>query len=697
MKTVPVDKIRNIGLMAHIDAGKTTTTERILYYTGVTYKIGEVDDGTAVMDWMDQEQERGITITAAATTCFWNDYRINIIDTPGHVDFTAEVERSLRVLDGAIIVLCGVGGVEPQTEKVWFQSAKYHIPRIAYVNKMDRVGSDFSDVVGQIEDKFKVVTLPLQLPLGSEENFSGVIDLVAMKAYRYNGELPGARVATEEIPADLRDEALLHREQLIERLAELDNEVMELFLEKKDIPEGLLKKAVRAATLSLKAVPVLLGSSFKNKAVQNLLDAVVDYLPSPADKADVSGTDPKSGRKLTRKLSDGEPMSALVFKIMSDPFVGQLVYFRVYSGVIKVGSTVLNSRRGQKLRVAKLLKMHANKREEVETVHSGDIAATVGLKDVGTGDTLCDERHPILLESIQFPEPVAQATIEPRLTSEHQKLDEVLAKLVTEDPTLRSYVDAHTGQAIISGMGELHLEIIQERIKREFKIQTKLGKPRVAYYETVRQAARGEEKYVKQSGGKGQYGHVVLDVKPYDGDGKFKFTSKIKPGHHSQGIPAGRRAGRDWKPWISASSPASPSPTSRSSCVDGSSHDEDSTELAYKIAASMAFKSAFRKGSPIMLEPIMKIEIAVQDDYLGEVMSDFNSRQGKVTHMDLKNGLHVIDGQVPLSLMFGYAKALRTLTQGRANYSLEFLKYSEMTEEKMNEVLKTQLGIYTTN
>ena len=696
MKTVPVDKIRNIGLMAHIDAGKTTTTERILYYTGVTYKMGEVDDGTAVMDWMEQEQERGITITAAATTCFWNDYRINIIDTPGHVDFTAEVERSLRVLDGAIIVLCGVGGVEPQTEKVWYQSAKYHIPKIAYVNKMDRVGSDFFDVVGQIENKFNVLALPLQLPLGSEENFSGVIDLIAMKAYRYNGELPGARVETEDVPADLREEALLHREQLVEHLAELDNEVMELFLEKKDIPQNLMKKAVRAATLSLKAVPVLLGSSFKNKAVQNLLDAVVDYLPSPADKGDVKGADPKSGRTLTRKLSDGEPMSALVFKIMSDPYVGQLVYFRVYSGLIKVGATVLNSRHGQKLRVAKLLMMHANKREEVDAVHAGDIAATVGLKDVSTGDTLCDERHPILLDTIQFPEPVVQATIEPRLTSEHQKLDEVLAKLVSEDPTLKSYVDSHTGQAILSGMGELHLEIIQERIKREYKIQTKLGKPRVAYYETVRKAARGEEKYVKQSGGKGQYGHVVLDVKPYDGDGKFKFTSKIKQGiipkefypAIEQGVLEAMDIG------VIAGFPITHVAVE---LVDGSFHDEDSTELAYKIAASMAFKAAFRKGSPIMLEPIMKIEIAVQDDYLGEVMSDFNSRQGKVTNMDLKNGLHVIDGQVPLSQMFGYAKALRTLTQGRANYSLEFLKYSEMTEEKMNDVLKTQLGIYTTN
>lgn len=696
MKAVAVDRIRNIGLMAHIDAGKTTTTERILYYSGVTYKMGEVDAGTAVMDWMDQEQERGITITAAATTCFWNDCRINIIDTPGHVDFTAEVERSLRVLDGAIIVLCGVGGVEPQTEKVWFQSVKYRIPKIAYVNKMDRVGSDFFDVVAQIENKFKIVTLPLQLPLGTEDSFSGVIDLISMKAYNYNGELLGTRVDNVEIPQPYVDDAHLHREHLIERLAEFDNDIMELFLDKKDIPEECLKKAVRTATLGLKAVPVLLGSSFKNKGIQNLLDAVIDFLPSPADKADVIGSDPKTGKALTRKLSDQEPMSALVFKIMSDPYVGQLVYFRVYSGLIKVGSTVFNSRKNQRLRVAKLLKMHSNKREEVAAVHSGDIAATVGLKEISTGDTLCDERHPIQLDTIRFPEPVVTATIEPRLTSEHQKLDEVLRKLTIEDPTLKSYVDSHTGQSIISGMGELHLEIIQERIKREYKIQTKLGKPRVAYYETIRKPARGEEKYVKQSGGKGQYGHVVLELKPYSRDGKFKFTSKLKenviPKEFHQAIEQGVLEAMDIG--IIAGFPITHVAVE---LLDGSYHEEDSTELAYKIAASMAFKNAFRKGSPIMLEPFMKIEIVVQDDYLGEVMADFNSRQGKVTNMDLKNGLHVIDGQVPLSLMFGYATALRTLTQGRANYSLEFFKYSEMSEDKMNEVLKTQLGIYTCN
>jgi elongation factor G len=696
MRTVAVDRIRNIGLMAHIDAGKTTTTERILYYTGVTYKIGEVDDGTAVMDWMDQEQERGITITAAATTCFWNDCRINIIDTPGHVDFTAEVERSLRVLDGAIIVLCGVGGVEPQTEKVWYQSSKYHIPKIAYINKMDRPGADFSDVVTQIENKFKVVTLLLQLPLGSEDSFAGVIDLIAMKAFRYNGELLGARVESMDVPAPLMDEALLQREQLVEKLAEFDNEVMELFLDKKDIPAASLKRAVRTATLSLKAIPVVMGSSFKNKAIHNLLDAVVDFLPSPLDKDAVSGKDPRTGKALCRKLSDEEPMSALVFKIMSDPFVGQLVFFRIYSGSIKVGGTVYNSGKNQKLRIAKLLKMHANKREEVDAVYSGDIAATVGLKDVSTGDTLCDERHPIRLETIHFPEPVVSATIEPRLTSEHQKLDDVLAKLTMEDPTLKSYVDQHTGQMILSGMGELHLEIIQERIKREFKVQTKLGKPRVAYYETIRKKARAEEKYVKQSGGKGQYGHVILEVKPLAGSEKFKFNARIKhgaiPKEFHRAIEQGVLEAMDIG--VIAGFPITQVEVD---LVDGSYHEEDSNELAYKIAAAMAFKSAFRKGQPILLEPLMKIEIVVQDEYLGDVMSDFNTRQGKVTHMDLKNNLHVIDGTVPLSLMFGYAKALRTLTQGRANYSLEFSAYSEMTEDKMNDILKTQLGIYTIN
>ena len=696
MRTIPVERIRNIGIMAHIDAGKTTTTERILYYTGVTYKMGEVDDGTAVMDWMDQEQERGITITAAATTCFWKDVRINIIDTPGHVDFTAEVERSLRVLDGAIIVLCGVGGVEPQTEKVWYQASKYNIPRIAYINKMDRLGSDFQDVVNQIESKLKTKTLLLHLPLGREENFVGVIDLVSQKAYRYNGDLLGARYEEIDIPAECRDEAEIYRDHLIEMLANLDLEVMELFVNKQPIPESILKKAIRRSTLELTAVPVLLGSSFKNKAVQNLLDAILDFLPSPLDKADVAGVIPKTGKPAVRKLSDQEPMSALVFKIMNDPFAGQLIYFRVYSGFLKQGATVYNSRRDMRLRVLKLLKMHANKREEIEAVYSGDIAATVGLKDVATGDTLCDERHPIILDTIQFPEPVVAATVEPKLSADHAKLEEVLKKLTVEDPTLKVHLDANTNQTILSGMGELHLEVIQERMKREFGLAIKMGKPRVAYHETIRRAARGEEKYVKPSGGKGQYGHVILQVKPTADNQRFKFNAKVKSGNIPReffnAIESGVREAMDVG--ILAGYPIT---NVEVDLLDGSFHDEDSTELAYKIAASKAFQNAFRQGSPILLEPVMKIEIVVQDEYLGQVIDDFNSRQGKVLRMDVKNNLHVIDGLVPLSAMFGYATAFRTLTQGRGNYSLEFSQYEPMSEEKMNQVLKSELGIYAIN
>jgi len=694
MRTIPVDRIRNIGLMAHIDAGKTTTTERILFYTGVTYKMGEVDEGTAVMDWMDQEQERGITITAAATTCFWKDHRINIIDTPGHVDFTAEVERSLRVLDGAIIVLCGVGGVEPQTEKVWYQASKYRIPKIAYVNKMDRVGSDFFDVVSQIEDKFSVTALPLQLPLGNEENFSGVIDLLTNKAYRTAGELPGDPVEVIDVPAEFVDEARVHRELLVERVAEFDLPVMELFVEKKEVPADLLRAAIRRLAIDSKAVPVIMGSSFKNKAVQNLLDAVVDFLPSPLDKGNVSGTDPRSHKPLTRKLSDEEPMSALVFKIMSDPFVGQLIYFRVYSGVIKAGGTVSVSNQAVRVRIAKLLKMHANKREEIRAVYSGDIAATVGLKEVSTGDTLCDERHPIVLDTIQFPKPVVTATIEPRLSSEHDKLDQVLLKLSLEDPTFKSYADSQTGQMIVSGMGELHLEVLRERIKREFGLQTKMGKPRVAYQETIRQAVTAEEKYIKQTGGKGQYGHVVLQVAP--GKEKFSFINKIKAGalprEFIQAIEQGVREAMEVG--VLAGYPVT---NVAVSLLDSSLHEDDSVEVAYRIAASLAFKEAFKKGDPILLEPIMKIEIVVQEEYLGDVMGDFNSRGGRVTHLSVKNNLHVIDGVAPLAAMFGYASAFRTLTQGRANYSMEFFQYEEMSEEKMESVLHTQLGIYAIN
>lgn len=693
------NRIRNIGLMAHIDAGKTTTTERILYYTGVTYKMGEVHDGTAVMDWMDQEQERGITITAAATTCYWKDYRINIIDTPGHVDFTAEVERSLRVLDGAIIVLCGVGGVEPQTEKVWYQASRYKIPRIAFINKMDRVGADYSDVVNQIEEKLGAETLLLQIPIGIEDKFEGVIDLISMKAYRFNDEFFDAEhiLTVSDVPPEYLEEAEVHRETLIEKLTGLDLELMDLVLERKEQPsEEAIKAAVRRVCLDLNGVPVLMGAAFKKKAVHNLLDAILDYLPSPADKAEIQGFVPKTEKRINRKMDEKEPFSALVFKIMTDPFVGQLVYFRVYSGVLKTGSVVYNPNKNKRVRVSRLLKMHSNKREEISEVRAGDIAATVGLNDVSTGDTLCEERDQIVLDTITFPEPVVSATIEPRLTSDHDRLDEVLGRLSAEDPTFKVHLDSNTGQTIMAGMGELHLEVIRERMKREFNLQTKMGKPRVAYHETVRVPAEGEEKYIKQTGGKNQYGHVVLRVAPLPGPEKFKFSIKIEdsviPKEYFNAIEIGVKEAMEVG--VLAGFPVL---YVEASLVGGSYHEEDSTELAYKIAASAAFKKAFREAKPILLEPVMKIEILVQDEYLGEVISDFNSREGKVTKMDVRNGLHIIDGLVPLSTMFGYATAIRTLSQGRANYSLEFQDYIEMPEKKMHEVLTNQLGIYTLN
>ncbi|MCP4156044.1 MAG: elongation factor G [bacterium] len=690
-------RIRNIGLMAHIDAGKTTTTERILYYTGVTYKMGEVHDGTAVMDWMDQEQERGITITSAATTCFWNDYRINIIDTPGHVDFTAEVERSLRVLDGAIIVLCGVGGVEPQTEKVWYQVSKYNIPRIAYINKMDRVGSDYSEVINQIEEKFDIPTLLLQIPMGVEDTFSGVIDLISMKAYNYSEELPDAQFTVTDVPGEYLEEAEVHRESLIETLTELDLEIMENILEKnEELSQQMIIDAVRRVCIELAAVPVVMGSSFKKKGVQNLLDKIIEILPSPLDKPVAGGISPKTEDRLTRKTDEKESFSALIFKIMTDPFVGQLVYFRVYSGVLKSGGHVYNANKGKRIRISRLLKMHSNKREEVKEVCVGDIAATVGIGNVSTGDTLCDEKNQIILDSIIFPEPVITATIEPKLTSDHDKLDNVLSRLTAEDPTFKVHVDPNTGQTIVSGMGELHLEVLQERIKREFNIQSKMGKPRVAYHETIRNTALGEDRYVKQSGGKGQYGHVVLEVKPLSGPEKFKFKTNVKSGavpkEYFKAIEVGIK--ESMEVGILAGFPVL---NVEVTLLDGSFHEEDSTELAYKIAASMAFKKAFKKAKPILLEPVMKIEIAVQDEYLGEVIGDFNAREGKVTKMDVKNNLHIIDGLAPLSNMFGYATALRTLSQGRANYSMEFQDYVEMPEKKMNDVLKNQLGIFTLN
>lgn len=690
-------KIRNIGFMAHIDAGKTTTTERILYYTGVTYKMGEVHDGTAVMDWMDQEQERGITITSAATTCFWKDFHINIIDTPGHVDFTAEVERSLRVLDGAIIVLCGVGGVEPQTEKVWYQASKYKIPRIAYINKLDRVGADYSDVVNQIEEKFQTETLLLQLPIGVESDFQGVIDLVSMKAYTYEENLPDTEFTVSDIPAEYLEEAEVHHESLVEKLAELDLEMMELHIEKGENPnEEQMAAAIRRACLELAAVPVVMGSSFKKRAVHNLLDAIVSYLPSPADYESTEGVSPKTGERITRKMDEAEPFSALVFKVMTDPFMGQLQYFRVYSGSLKSGGVIYNANKEKRVRVTRLMKMHSNKREEVKDVRAGDIAATVGLSDVSTGDTLCAENQRIILDAIVFPEPVINSTIEPKLTSDHDRLSEVLSRLTAEDPTFKVHVDPNTGQTIVSGMGELHLEVLKERIKREFNLESKMGKPRVAYHETIRVKARAEEKYIKQTGGKGQYGHVVLEIAPLPGREKFKFDTSIKSGTVPKEFFDAVKTGvkESMEVGILAGFPVM---NVEVMLTGGSFHDEDSTDLAYKIAASMAFKKAFKEAKPILLEPIMKIEILVQDEYLGEVIGDFNAREGKVTRMDVKNNLHIIDGLVPLSNMFGYATAIRTLSQGRANYSMEFQDYVEMPEKKMQDVLSNQLGIYTFN
>lgn len=696
MATVPVERIRNIGLMAHIDAGKTTTTERILFYSGVTYKMGEVHDGTAVMDWMDQEQERGITITSACTTTHWKNHQINIIDTPGHVDFTAEVERSLRVLDGGIVVLCAVGGVEPQTEKVWFQAEKYRVPRIAYINKMDRVGADHFDVMEQLQIKLKANPLLLQLPLGLENDFSGVVDLIEMKAYRYGSDLLGATHEETAVPEELQEEAELYRERLIEQVAEHDLEVMERFLEKKAVDAALLRAGVRRVTLELAGIPVLIGSSFKNKAVQMLLDAIVAFLPSPRDVAAIKGFSPRTGEEITRQQSMTEPLAALVFKIMSDAYMGHLIYFRVYSGSLKTGGIVVNPALEKRIRITRILKMHANKREEVKEVGAGDIAATVGIADISTGDTLCDERNPIILDAISFPEPVVSATIEPRHTSDHKKLDDVLAKVEIEDPTLTVKINRETGQKIISGMGELHLEVVRERIRRDFSVETKLGKPRVAYQETIRKVARGEEKYFQQAAGHSQFGHVVLELRPTNGADKLRFVTSIKddmvPRRFHAAIEAGVQEAMDFG--FIAGFPITGVIVD---LVGGSLDDENSTELGYKVAASMAFQKAFQAADPVLLEPIMKLEIRVQDDYLGDVMGDLNARQGRVTHMDNRHGLHVIDVRVPMSNMFGYATALRTLTQGRATYAMEFADYAPMTDEKMQDVLRNQLGIYSLN
>ncbi|MCD6453897.1 MAG: elongation factor G [Candidatus Aminicenantes bacterium] len=671
---VPIEKVRNIGIMAHIDAGKTTTTERILYYTGKTYKIGEVDEGTAVMDFMEQEQERGITITSAATTCFWKDHRINIIDTPGHVDFTIEVERSLRVLDGAVAIFSAVEGVEPQSETVWRQADKYRVPRIAYINKMDRVGADFFRVVEEMEEKLSSTAVPIQIPVGVEESFVGVVDLVEEKAYIYDSDLLGAKYRITEIPEELREEAAHWREFLLETLAETDEEFMDVYVEGGKVTPDFIRAAIRRKTLSFEIVPVLCGSSFKNKGVQPLLDAIVYYLPSPADLPPVKGLNPKTGKEEERYPSDDEPFSAVVFKIMTDPHMGQLVFFRIYSGTVEIGQTVYNSNKDKRERISKLLLMHANRREEIKIANAGDIVASLGLRSATTGDTLCDMKHPIQFEQMKFPEPVVSVAIEPKTKVEHEKLAKALEKLTVEDPTFRVKISEDTGQTIIAGMGELHLEIIVDRLRREFKVNANVGKPQVAYKETITQTAEAEGKYIKQTGGRGQYGHVKIVVEPNPGGG-FEFINEIKGGVIPQEFIPSVEVGVKEAMTVGVLI-GYPMIDVKVRLVDGSFHEVDSSDLAFKIAGSLAFKKAAERAKPILLEPIMKIEIVTPEAYLGDIISDLNARRGRVEGLEeITSSIKAIKGYVPLAETFGYATALRSLSQGRATYSMQFYRY----------------------
>ena len=673
-RTVPLDRTRNIGIMAHIDAGKTTTTERILYYTGINYKIGEVHEGTATMDWMVQEQERGITITSAATTCLWRDHRVNIIDTPGHVDFTIEVERSLRVLDGAVGVFCSVGGVEPQTETVWRQADKYQVPRIAFVNKMDRVGADFFRVIQMIKDLLGAHAVPLQLPLGAEDKFIGVIDLVRMKAVVWEDESLGAKFRDEAIPEEMASLAAEYREKLIEAVADSDEAIMEKYLEGHEVNDSELAKAIRSATLAIKIIPVLCGSAFRNKGVQPLLDAVIEYLPSPLDIPPVKGIDPDSQSPDERPAKDDAPFSALAFKIMTDPFVGTLSFFRVYSGSLTSGASVYNSTKGKRERIGRLLKMHANKREEIKEVYAGDIAAGVGLRTATTGDTLCDENDPIILESIEFPEPVISIAIEPKSKADQEKLGLSLQKLAAEDPSFRVRTDEETGQTIISGMGELHLEIIVDRLLREFNVGANVGKPQVAYKETVRKAVEQQGKFIRQTGGRGQYGDVWIKLEPQQPGAGFEFVDAVKGGSiPREYIPAVEKGVKEATE--NGALAGYPIVDVKVTLFDGSYHDVDSSEIAFKIAGSMAFKEATRKASPVLLEPIMSVEVVVPEDFMGDVIGDLNSRRGKVLGMDTRPAAQAIDARVPLAQMFGYATDLRSMTQGRATYTMQFSHY----------------------
>ena len=689
-RKVSLEKTRNIGIMAHIDAGKTTTTERILYYTGVNYKIGETHEGTATMDWMEQEQERGITITSAATTCFWKNHRINIIDTPGHVDFTVEVERSLRVLDGSVTVLCAKGGVEPQSETVWRQADHYHVPRMIYVNKMDIMGADFYNVLRMIDERLKCNAVPIQLPIGKESDFRGIVDLVEMNADVYYDEM-GKDMRVEEIPADMADLANEYREKLLDAISMFDDEIMEMYLEGQSIPTEKIRAAIRKATIAVEMIPVVCGTSYRNKGVQKLLDAIVDYMPAPTDVPAIKGVNPKTDNEEERVSSDSEPFSALAFKIMTDPYVGRLSFFRVYSGTLNTGSSVLNATKGQRERMGRILQMHANHREDIETVYSGDIAAAVGLKNTTTGDTLCDEKHPIILESMEFPEPVIRVAIEPKTKAGQEKMTVALIKLAEEDPTFKTYTDEETGQTIIAGMGELHLEIIVDRLLREFKVEANVGAPQVAYKETITKAVDQDTKYARQSGGKGQYGHVKIHVEPNESGKGYEFVTALVggaiPKEYVPAVDAGIRGAM-----LSGVLAGYPVVDVKVTLYDGSYHEVDSSEMAFKIAGSMAFKEACQKAGPTLLEPIMKVSVTAPDEYLGTVIGDLSSRRGQIQGQETRSGATQVDALVPLASMFGYATDLRSATQGRGQYTMEPHSYVEIPKSIQEKIIDQRTG-----
>ena len=691
-RKTPINRVRNIGIAAHIDAGKTTTTERILFYTGVSHKIGEVHEGAATMDWMEQEKERGITITSAATTCFWKNHQINIIDTPGHVDFTIEVERSMRVLDGAVAVFCAVGGVQPQSETVWRQANKYKVPRMVFVNKMDRTGADFFEVERQINERLKANAVPIQIPIGAEENFKGVIDLVKMKALVWEDEAAmGSAYEEQEIPAELQEKADEYREKLIEAIAESDEELMEKYFAGEELTEDEIKKGIKAATLAITMIPMTCGTAFKNKGVQPLLDAVVDYLPAPTEVEAIKGEDPKTGEEIEVPADDNAPMSGLAFKIMTDPFVGKITFVRFYSGVAKKGTHIINSTKGKKERIGRLLRMHSNNREDVDEFYAGEIGAVVGLKDTLTGDTICDPERPVILERMEFPEPVISVAVEPKTKADQEKMAIALQKLAEEDPSFRVNTDEESGQTIISGMGELHLDILVDRMKREFKVECNVGQPQVAYRETIKKAVEQEYKYAKQSGGRGQYGHVYIRLIPQEEGKEYEFVDLIKGGvipreyipAVDKGIQEAAQGG------VLAGYPVE---NFKVELYDGSYHDVDSSEMAFKLAGSMAFKEAVKKADPAILEPMMKVEIEVPEEYMGDVIGDINRRRGQVNSMEDRHGLKIINTFVPLSEMFGYSTDLRSATQGRGTYAMEFDHYEEVPKNIADEIMKERNG-----